>query len=103
MITEINQDQFKELIKTGFHIVDFYGTHCGPCKLLAKTLEGLDVDYPFLSILKLNVDNNSDLAVEMRVMSVPTIFFYKDGELLARKAGALGADDILEIAAPNLY
>lgn len=103
MIKEINQDQFNAMTKTGFHIVDFYGTHCGPCKVLAKTFESLDVDYPFLSILKINVDNNQEIAAEKRIMAVPTILFIKDGEQIARKSGALSAENIMEIVSPHLY
>ncbi len=103
MIKEINQENFNEEISSGFHVVDVYGTYCGPCKLLAAVLEQVDKKYPFLSILKLNSDNNKELAAELKIKAVPTILLYEDGELIKRQTGALNEKDFMALVADYLY
>lgn len=103
MIKEINQNSFKEGIKEGFHIVDVYGTYCGPCKMLASILEQVDKKYSFLSILKLNSDENKELASEFNIKAVPTILLFEDGELVKRQTGSLSESQFMDFIADYLY
>lgn len=103
MIKEINQDQFQEATSEGFVLVDCYGTHCGPCKMLSKVLEEMEIDYPFLNIVKINMDNNPEFGRAHRIMAVPTMFFMKDGEIKQRQSGLMEADQIMAIAGEYLY
>ena len=103
MIKEINQNNFREEIKEGFHIVDVYGTYCGPCKMLAAVLEQVDKKYSFLSILKLNSDENKELSAEFNIKAVPTILLFEDGELVKRQTGALSESQFMDYIADYLY
>ena len=75
-IFDNSKDNFNEEISKGLTIVDFYAEWCGPCKMMGPVLESLDG----VNVLKVNVDNNEDLSSEYRIMSIPTLIFFKDGE-----------------------
>ncbi len=81
MIKEYNGEKFEEL--KDLTLVDFYADWCGPCKMLSKVLGTLeDID-----IIKINTDEEEDLAKEYKVMTLPTILFIKNGEILERLVG----------------
>lgn len=92
MIKYLENENFKEIIKEGLWIVDFYADWCGPCKMLGSVLEELDNN-----ILKINIDNHEELATEFGVMSIPTICFFKDGELKNKIIGFRNKDEIQNI------
>ena len=68
-------------------IVDFWATWCGPCQMLAPILEELETERPDLSICKVNVDEEMELAVQFKVVSIPTVLLFKDGEKVAQAIG----------------
>ena len=103
MIREVKQEEFEEIVKEGFHIVDFYGTTCMPCKQLAKVLEEIDKEVPQLSIIKINIDENRDVVSKFDIMSVPTILFYKDGIIIERKIGLMPKMEIFSLIGENMY
>ena len=76
MIKYLEKENLNDVIKSGVWIVDFYADWCGPCKMLGPVLESIDAN-----ILKINVDTHEELATTYGVMSIPTICFFKDGEL----------------------
>ena len=78
---------FEELVKEGVVIVDFFGKTCGPCKLLAKVLEELDDEFPFLNIVKVDVDECPEKAAEFKVNGIPDVYYYKDGQVVAHETG----------------
>lgn len=92
MVKYLENEKFNEVIKSGVWVVDFYADWCGPCKMLGPVLEELDNN-----VLKINVDNHEDLATEFGVMSIPTICYFKDGELRNRTVGFRNKDEIEEI------
>lgn len=77
MIKYLEEDNYKDIIKEGIWIVDFYADWCGPCKMLATVLEELTD----INILKINVDKFESIARENNVMSIPNVFIYNNGEL----------------------
>ncbi len=89
MIKEYKNEKIEEI--KDLTILDFYADWCGPCKMLSKILEQLDVN-----ILKINVDENEELAKEYRVMSIPNLFFVKDGEVKDQLIGFHSKDDLEE-------
>ena len=89
MIKHLENENFKEVISNGVWIVDFYADWCGPCKMLGPVLEKLDNN-----VLKINVDSHEDLAREFGVMSIPTICFFKDGNLVNKVVGFRSKDEI---------
>ena len=79
-------NQFKEDIQKGTVLVDFYATWCGPCQMLAPVIEQLDKESNIL-VLKIDVDELSDLAREFRIMSIPTLIVFKDGKPVKKELG----------------
>lgn len=85
-------EDFDSLVKEGVHVIDFYADWCGPCKMLGSILEEIeDVD-----IIKVNVDTYSDLANKFRIMSIPHLVFYKDGEIVSSSVGFIDKETLLE-------
>lgn len=103
MIKEIMGVDFEKETSEGFYIVDVYGTHCGPCKMLAQTLDFMAFDYPFLNILKICSDENREFCKQHKIMGVPTILFVVDGEIKRREVGALPEESLMAIAGEYLY
>lgn len=88
-------EKFNEEIATGKVLVDFYADWCGPCQALGPILEEVastDID---AKIVKLNVDNAQDIAGQYRVMSIPTMILFKDGELVDQKVGLSSKEDLI--------
>ena len=92
MIKHLENENYEDIIKEGLWIIDFYADWCGPCRMLMPVLEKLEEN-----ILKINVDNHSDIAQKFGVMSIPTLCFFKDGELKNKVIGFRNLDEIKEI------
>ena len=88
-------EQFEQEIKEGLVLVDFYADWCGPCKMLAPELEKLDEEVE-VKILKVNVDEVGVLARQFRVMSIPTLMLYKNGEQVKRESSYMPVDALKE-------
>ena len=89
----LKDENFGKLIINGLWLVDFYADWCGPCKMLSPILEELDGD---IDILKINVDHHPDLASEFKVMSIPTIIYFKDGKLIKRITGFQSKEEFIK-------
>ena len=83
-----DKNDFLDTIKEGVTLVDFYAVWCGPCKMLAPVLEEVSKEFEGrANVVKVDVDELRDLAMEYRIASVPTIILFKDGELIAQTMG----------------
>ncbi len=92
-MTYYKGEDFKSLVSEGVVLVDFYADWCAPCKMLGTIIEELDTD---IKILKVNVDEYSDLANEFKIMSIPHLMFYKDGKVVLDEVGFMDKDTLLE-------
>jgi len=92
MIRYLKEKSFEEEIQSGITLVDFYADWCGPCRAMGEILETIDQ----IPILKVNVDEHSDIATKYGVMSIPTIYLFKDGKTLAHHIGMLPKDELIK-------
>ena len=92
MVKYLENEKIEELVKKGITLVDFYTEWCGPCKMLGPVLEDLSCE-----VIKVDVDKHNELAIKSGVMSVPTVFIYKDGEVVNKFIGFRSKEEIEEI------
>ena len=78
-------------------LVDFYADWCGPCKMLAPVLAQIAEEHPEYKICKVNVDEEGELAAKFGVMSIPTLFVIKNGEITNHAMGAMPKARILDL------
>lgn len=84
---KVNDQNFKEQVKDGLVLVDFYADWCGPCKMMHPVLEELENDRAEAKIMQINVDESPAMSKEYGVMSIPTLILFKDGCEVERKIG----------------
>lgn len=77
-IEMISGNQVESKVANGLHIVNVFGTWCGPCQMFGPILEEVSSDIP---VHKIDVDQNQDYAQKMQIQGVPSTFIFKDGEL----------------------
>ncbi|MEQ3452578.1 thioredoxin [Enterococcus cecorum] len=101
MAKEITDATFSQEISEGIVLVDFWAPWCGPCRMQAPILDQLSQKYDEteLKITKLNVDDNPQTAASFGVMSIPTLLFFKDGELVEKRVGVQPKPALEEIVA----
>ncbi|GEN57348.1 thioredoxin [Halolactibacillus alkaliphilus] len=85
---KVTDQSFKDQTAKGLVVVDFWAPWCGPCKMIGPVLEELsDEMADKVTIAKLNVDENQQTAGQYGVMSIPTLLFFKDGEVVDQVVG----------------
>ncbi len=96
MIKEITDANFAELLATGQPmVVDFWAPWCGPCKAMLPIIEELATEYEGkITVGKLNVDENDETCSTYGIMNIPTILFFKNGDLVNRTVGAMRKADL---------
>ena len=90
----IKESEFINEINKGLVLVDFYAEWCGPCKMLAPVLESISDK---INVVKVDIDKFQKLTMSYRIMSVPTMIFFKDGEKIEEVIGFHTSDELLEI------
>ena len=81
MAKAITDATFEQETKDGLVLVDFWATWCGPCKAIAPVLDELSSEYEGKArIVKIDVDQNPNLAAQYGIRSIPTLFMFKNGE-----------------------
>jgi len=94
---ELTSENFDEVVKNGVTLVDFWAPWCGPCRMIAPVIEELAEEYDGkATIAKVNTDEQQDIAVKFGIRSIPTILFFKDGEVVDQMVGAASKDVFAE-------
>ena len=96
-------ETYAELVKEGVVLVDFFGKTCGPCKLLAVVLEELDDEFPFINIVKVDVEECPKTSEQFKINGIPDLYYYKDGQVVTHETGFGGKDMVLGTLAKLLY
>lgn len=100
MELKLSSDNFeKEVLKSEKPVlVDFYADWCGPCKMMTPIVEELATELDGKArVGKINVDENSDIAVEYNVMSIPTLIIFKNGKEEKRLVGVRDKEELLSL------
>ena len=96
MLKHINNVvEYEEAIKEGTVLVDFFATWCGPCKMLSPVLEEVAEENPDINILKIDVDEVSELAVRYGVQAIPTLMLFKNGQRVETRMGYQNKNQLL--------
>ena len=82
MSLEINKNDFQEKVLEAKEtvLVDFWAPWCGPCRMQAPVLEKFAEENPAVKVVKVNVDDNQELAMEYNITSIPSLIVFKNGE-----------------------
>jgi len=78
-------------------LVDFWAPWCGPCRMVGPIVDEIADEVQHVKVCKVNVDEETELAEQYRVMSIPTLLVIKEGEVTARSVGAKSKEQILEM------
>ena len=79
-------------------LVDFWASWCGPCRMFAPIIDAVAEEYPDeVKVGKINVDEESELAQQYRVASIPTLIMFQNGEAVKRSVGVISKDDVVAL------
>lgn len=105
MVSEVKRSNFKEevILSEKLVLVDLYATWCGPCRALAPVLEEIAEKYQDkIKVVKVNVDEEEDIAARFCVTSIPTVIFFRDGKAVASFVGLKSPSEIESIVEKHL-
>ena len=95
---------FDELLQSEkLVIVDFWATWCGPCRMLSPLLDEGEAEMEDqVEVVKVNVDDADEIAMRYRIMSIPTLLFFKNGQMVDRSVGAMPKSALVDKINANL-
>ena len=94
---ELNAENFDSTIANGVSLVDFWAPWCGPCRMIAPVIDSLASKFEGkANICKVNTDEEQDIAIKFGIRSIPTILFFKNGEMVDQMIGAAGEAQLAE-------
>lgn len=94
----INKNNFDEALKSEKTVLlDFYASWCGPCRMLSPVVDKIAKENPQYLVGKINVDEETDLAMQFGVSSIPALFVLKDGKIVNQSLGAIPEQKILQL------
>ena len=84
-------------------IVDFWATWCGPCRMLSPLLDEVEEEMSDkITVVKVNVDDADEIAMRYRIMSIPTLLFFKNGQVVDKTVGAMSKSALVDKINANL-
>ncbi len=97
---EINiesKEQFLSEIKSPRVLVDFYATWCGPCKMLSPIISQVAEEHPEIKVLRIDVDEVQEIAAEYNIFSIPTLYYFENGEVVRNGVGFMPKPNVLRL------
>ena len=96
-VLHINRESFEKIIAQNGKtvLVDFWATWCGPCRMIAPVLEEVAKERPDVTVCKVDVDEERELALKYGVSSIPTLLVFRDGKVVNQSIGAMPKERIL--------
>ena len=84
-------------------VVDFWATWCGPCRMLSPLLDEVEKEMEDkITVVKVNVDDADEVAMQYRIMNIPTLLFFKNGQIVDKTVGALPKNVLIDKINANL-
>lgn len=102
-VYEATNENFDELVQTHYAVVDCYGTHCGPCKMLAPIFNDASNDLAMIRFIKVNVDQQREVGRRFHITAVPTLLFFRDGQLFFEDCGGKDQQMLYQCVSKLLY
>ena len=97
MVVQVTDDNFEDFItRNEVAVIDFWAAWCMPCKILGPIIEELAQENKTVAFGKLNVDQNRMTPMKFGIMSIPTLLYFKEGQLVDKTVGALPKNAIEE-------
>lgn len=98
-VLHVNKDNFQQEVLESSKpvLLDFWAAWCMPCRMLSPILDEIAEETDEFKICKINVDEEGDLAMQFKVMSIPTLVVMKNGEEVNRSLGVIPKDDVLDL------
>ena len=100
-VIKVNKDNFdaEVLASEKTVLVDFYADWCGPCRMVSPIVDAIAEEYPEYKVVKVNVDDDQELAIRFGIMTIPSLFVFKGGEVAPQSVGAKTKAQILAMLA----
>ncbi len=98
-VTVITKDNFNNEVMNSDKpvLIDFWASWCGPCRMVSPIVDEISEEVPSVKVVKINVDEQPELAQKYDIMSIPTLMVMKDGKIVSKSVGARSKQSLMEM------
>lgn len=102
-VYEATSKNIDELLQTDYAVIDFYGDHCGACVVLEPVYNEASNDLAMIRFIKANVDQDRELGERFNIKALPTLLFFRNGQIVHKDSGAMERKTLNSHIAKMLY